>query len=70
MAGLKVGENATQPQTLEVWIGGETWEKHTEIGVFLGCDFNLPCQHVQSLSLSIWHHLCIAFITWDIAGLY
>lgn len=63
-------ENATQLQILAVWIGGETWETNTEIEIFLGWIFYLPCQHFQLLSLSIWHHLCIAVITWDITGLY
>lgn len=70
LAGLKIGENATQLQNLVVWIGGELQETHTEIEIFLGWIFNLPCQHFQSLSLSIWHHLCLAVITWDITGLY
>lgn len=62
--------HTTQLRNLVVWIGGETGETHTEIKIFLGWIFNLPCQHFQSLSLSIWHHLCIAVITWDITELY
>jgi len=69
-AVLKIGENTTQLQNLVVWIGSEIWETHNEIEIFLGWIFNLLCQHFQSLSLSIWHHLCIAVITWDITGLY
>lgn len=80
LSGLTIGENATQLQNLLVWRGGKMREAHTEIEtfsawifkieIFSGWIFNLPCQHFQSLSLSIWHHLCITVITWDITGLY